>query len=251
MLAAPAGAGSYDDTNSNWVYSGNWTPHKGSEPFSGNTIHYTGTVGDAASFAFEGIQFILTYTQNTNRANIDVYVDGNKVTTINANGPLVFQSTYTSAIYSSGVHVVELRNAGGGGGYIDVDAIQVIAAPAGAGTYDDASSNWVYSGNWTFYSGNLEFANNTMHYTGSVGDTASFTFAGTQFVFTYTQNTNRGDIDVYVDGNKVTTINANGPLVFQSTYTSPTYSSGTHVVQFRNAGGGGGYIDVDAIQILP
>jgi hypothetical protein len=52
-----------------------------------------------------------------------------------------------------------------------------------------------------------------------------------------------------VDGKKITTIHANGDLIFQKTYTSPIYLARTHTVQFRNAGGGEGYIDIDAIQI--
>jgi hypothetical protein len=81
------------------------------------------------------------------------------------------------------------------------------------------------------------------------GDTASFTFSGTQFILTYTMNAVRGNMEIYVDGYKVATLNANGVQTFKKTYTSPVFAVGTHMVQVRNAGGGGGYADVDAIEI--
>jgi hypothetical protein len=58
-------------------------------------------------------------------------------------------------------------------------------------------------------------------------------------------------IDVYVDGVKITTINANSSsLQWQQTYTSPVLSAGNHTVRFVHAGGGT-HVDVDAITILP
>jgi len=123
-----------------------------------------------------------------------------------------------------------------------------MAAP-GVGVYDDTHANWSYSGSWVAYSGSVPYANNTVHYTAVVGDTATFTFNGTQFVLTYTRAPNRGNIGVFVDGAKIFTINATGALQFEKTYNSPVFSSGTHIVQFKHEGGGGAYIDVDAIQI--
>ena len=59
-----------------------------------------------------------------------------------------------------------------------------------------------------------------------------------------------GKIKVYVGGGLVTSINANGAFAWQQTYTSPVYAGGTHLVTFKHAGGGT-YIDIDAIQIVP
>jgi len=247
--AAP-GVGVYDDTHANWSYSGSWIAYSGGVPYANNTVHYTAGVGDTATFTFNGTQFVLTYTQAPNRGNIAVFVDGSQVTTVNATGALAFEQSYTSPVFSSGVHVVQFKHAGGGGAYADVDAIEVLntAAP-GTGVYDDTHANWSYSGSWAAYSGSAPYANNTVHYTAGVGDTATFTFNGTKFVLTYTQAPNRGNIGVFVDGLKIATINATGVLEFKKTYTSPTFSSGVHVVRFKHAGGGGAYIDVDVIQI--
>jgi len=252
ILNAPAlGAGKYDDTHPNWVYTGSWTHFSGAFPFYNNTDSYSGVTGETASFTFTGTQFILTYTMNPVRGNLEIFVNGSKVATLNANGPQTFEKTYTSAVFLNGTHVVQVRNAGGGGGYIDVDAIEVLntAAP-GVGKYDNTHPNWVYSGAWTHFTGAFPFYNNTDSYSGVTGETASFTFTGTQFLLTYTMNMVRGNMDIYIDENKVATLNANGPLTFEVPYISPTLSNGPHQVRIRNAGGGGGYIDVDAIQIL-
>jgi len=108
--------------------------------------------------------------------------------------------------------------------------------PVGAGTYDDTDSYWVYSGAWTAYTGSGP-ANNTMHYTSTAGDSAELLFNGTKFTLTFTKNSNRGSIDIYVDNVKVTTLNANSStLAWQQMYTSPTYAAGNHTVRFVHAG---------------
>ena len=116
-------------------------------------------------------------------------------------------------------------------------------------TYDDGNGNWSYTGSWAMGSGFSGAYSGTLHYTGTMGDMATFVFNGSQFKLSYTQDVNRGKMDVYVDGDKVGTINANGAFAWQETYTSPVYLAGTHVVQFKHAGGGGAYIDVDAIDV--
>jgi len=97
----------------------------------------------------------------------------------------------------------------------------VMVSARSASIYDDTDPAWVYTGSWTAYNGSLAFANHTTHYTTAVGNIASFTFTGTQFILTYTQSTDRGNIEVFVDGSKVATIRAKGSLAFQQTYTSP------------------------------
>jgi hypothetical protein len=69
---------------------------------------------------------------------------------------------------------------------------------------------------------------------------------------TYVKASNRGLIDVYVDGTKVGQINAkSSATAWQQTWTSPVLTSGQHTVRFVHAGASGTYIDVDAITILP
>jgi hypothetical protein len=248
---APASAGVYDDTSAFWVYTGTWVAYSGAGPYS-NTMRYTKSAGAGATFVFNGNQFVLTYAGYTNRGSFEVWVDGVLVTTVNAyNASLVWQRTYTSPVFTLGVHTVEIKNTNTpAGSYIDVDAIRIIA-PLGAGVYDDAHAAWTYSGAWTAYSGAGPYSN-TMHYTNSVGASATFMFNGTQFVLTYTAHPNRGSFEVWVDGALVTTVNAySASLTWQRTYTSPVFSLGVHTVEIKNTNTPvGSYIDVDAIQII-
>ena len=85
--------------------------------------------------------------------------------------------------------------------------------PLGSGIYDDTDPGWTYAGSWSVYSGACPY-NSTDHYTTTVGDTASFTFSGTTFIFKYVQDSNCGNIGIYVDGSLVTTLNANGALAW-------------------------------------
>jgi hypothetical protein len=248
QVIVPVGAGMYDDADAAWVYeNGTWSSYTGSGPYAG-TLHYNDTIGATASLTFSGTQFILSYTAYNNRGSFEVWVDGALETTINAySASLVWQKAYTSPIYSNGVHTVMLKNIGGSA-YQDVDAIQIVA-PVGAGIYDDTNSAWLYDAGWSTYSGSGPY-NNTLHYNGTAGTTASLTFSGTQFILSYTAYNNRGSFEVWVDGGLVTTINAySASLVWQKTYTSPQYSAGVHTVMLKDVGGSA-YQDVDAIQII-
>ncbi|MFZ5818725.1 MAG: M4 family metallopeptidase, partial [Chloroflexota bacterium] len=231
QVFGPVGPGTYDDTDSAWVYSGTWTAYNGSGPYN-STLHYTTTVGAYAEITFTGTQVTLTYTQNPNRGSIKVYMDGVEVETFSANGSLAWQQTWTSEVYADGEHTVRFEHAGGGS-LIDIDAIQVFG-PVGPGTYDDTDSAWVYSGTWTAYSGSGPY-NSTLHYTSTVGDYAEITFTGTKVTLTYTQNPNRGLIKVYMDGVEVETFSANGSLAWQQTWTSEVYADGEHTVRFEHA----------------
>ena len=239
----------YDDANSSWTYTGSWAVYTGPGPHE-DTLHYTTTVGDFAELQFSGIKFTLLFTKDFNRGLIDVYVDGNKVDTINAYSALyAFQQTYTSPTYTQGNHTVRLVHAGSGA-YIDIDAIQIFGTPTAvaAGTYDDTICNWVYTESWAVYAGPGPY-NDTLHYTSTVGDSAELLFTGTKFTLFFTKDFNRGSIDVYVDGNKVDTVNTySASYAFQQAYTSPTYTAGSHTLRLVHAGAGA-YIDIDAITI--
>jgi hypothetical protein len=357
------GPGKYDGKDKGWVYTGSWVNLKNNN-FYKNTLTYTGTAGNQALFVMEGSHFTLSYMQYTNRGLIDVYVDGVKVDTINANGPLQYQTIWNSPDLGNGIHIVRFVHAGGGT-YIDIDAIEIFAPadtvppgaintlsavtsntdaavdlswtavgddgntgtassylvrystsaitdetawdnatsfvnnlipkaagqvesltvtgltpgatyyfavraqdeepnlgdlsnspnavaksppPVSAGKYDDTDSAWRYSTGWTTYTGGGPY-NNTMHYTSTLGSYAEFTFIGEQFILTMLRNTNRGLIDVYIDGIKEDTIDPNGPVMWQWQWASAVLSNETHTVRFVHAGGGT-YIDIDAIEIL-
>jgi hypothetical protein len=244
QVIAPMGSGIYDDAHSAWVYTGTWSTYAGSGPYA-NTLHYTDAASAEASFLFTGVQFILTYTGESNRGSFDVWVDGSLVTTVNAySASTAWQRKYTSPVYASGPHTVVFKRIGG---RTDIDAIQVIDK-MGPGVYDDAHGSWLYTGTWGTYAGTGPYAG-TLHYTDVANATATCIFTGTQFALAYTGEFNRGSFEVWVDGTLVTTVNAySATTAWQRTYLSPVYVSGTHTVVIKNVSG---RIDVDAIRLWP
>ncbi len=125
------------------------------------------------------------------------------------------------------------------------------ATPVSGGTYDDTNAAWQYSGGWAYITKDSGPYNKTIHSTGTTGSYAEVSFRGTGFTFIYTIGPNQGQIDVFVDGAKVDTIDAQGSTVeWQSTWSSGSLTNAAHTVRFAYAEGGTN-IDVDAITILP
>ncbi|HEX2993308.1 MAG TPA: hypothetical protein VHP14_00700, partial [Anaerolineales bacterium] len=243
--------GLYDDTNGNWMYIGNWTASDGAGPYN-TTLHYTMTVGDSAEMLFSGTRFALKYTQHSSRGSIDVYVDDFFVGTINENGATTYyQQVYFSPVYAADTHSVRFVYSGGAGAIVDIDAIQILGSPVGAGTYDDTNNNWVYSEAWTANTDSGPY-NDTLHYTSTNGAAASFTFTGATFKLIYTMDPDRGSFEIWLDNTTLlTTINASSPtLQWQQSYTSALLTNGTHTVTVKNTSTSSDKkIDVDAIQI--
>ena len=252
LLAEPQSLlpGTADDNNALWNYSGDWTAWTGPGP-SSNTLHYSGTIGDSAQILISGGQQIkLTYLTTTNRGITDVYIDGVKVTSINAYAPgFNWQVTWSSDVLTSGFHVVRLVHASGD--FIDLDALEVFAEPQSLqpGTADDNNALWNYSGDWTVWTGPGP-SSNTLHYSGTIGDSAQILISGGQQIkLTYLTTTNRGVTDVYIDGVKVASINAYAPgFNWQVTWSSDILSSGFHTVRLVHASGD--FIDLDALEVI-
>ncbi len=114
----------YDDTNINWMYSGNWTA---AAPYTGsynNTTHYSFGAGNSATVLIDSQSFTLVYTSSSSRGMVDVFVDDVKIATINEySGLFKRQETWTSPILSAGPHTVRFALASGY--MIEVDAIQI------------------------------------------------------------------------------------------------------------------------------
>jgi hypothetical protein len=110
------------------MYSSGWGTYYNTGPYN-NTLHNTTTYGATASLVFQGpAQFVLTYTGHSNRGLIEIWVDGNLVTVLNADTPdLIWQMSYTSPVFSDGItHTLLIKNSNVNGEFIDIDAVQII-----------------------------------------------------------------------------------------------------------------------------
>jgi YD repeat-containing protein len=116
-------AGTYDDTDAAWIYSGDWATYNGTGPYA-DTLHYSTTVGNSAEVYFTGEQFSLTYTALADRGVVDVYVDNVKVVSLNEGGPGSWQQRWFSDPLAPGNHTLRIVHASGG--VVDIDAITII-----------------------------------------------------------------------------------------------------------------------------
>jgi hypothetical protein len=237
-----------DDSDALWSYSGDWNSYNGAGPYL-DTVHYSGTIGDSAQIAISGGQQIkLTYIMGSNRGVTDVFIDDVKVASIDAYSTAFgWQVTWTSGVLTNGLHTVRFVHASGA--YTDIDAIELFATlPTSLlpGMADDIDLLWSYSGDWTAYHGVGPYSN-TLHYSSSIGDSAQIMVSGSQQVkLTYVTSFNRGNIDVYIDGVKVTSIDAYSTTPsWQKTWASDLLSTGLHTVRLVHASGT--HIDIDSI----
>jgi hypothetical protein len=250
--ATAVGGGTYDDTHSAWSYSGNWTSAGQLGPYN-NTDHYTNVQGGSATITFVGTQFTVYFTQYTNRGDVEVWIDGQQRYSFSELGSAVaWQQSWTlPEPLAEGTHTVQFKKANAGTStYIDVDAITILGS-VGPGTYDDTHVAWSYLGNWTAV-GQTGPYSSTDHYTNMQGASAAITFIGTQFTVYFTQYTNRGDVEVWIDGQQRYSFSELGSAVaWQQSWTLPEpLAEGTHTVQFKKANAGTStYIDADAINI--
>jgi hypothetical protein len=120
----------------------------------------------------------------------------------------------------------------------------------GLGKYDDTNDVWTYSGAWVALPSVIGAYNDTLHYSGTTNAYAEIAINGSQVILSYTGLSNRGDIDVYVDGAKVDTFSQYAStLQWQETWTSADLGAGSHTLKFVLASAG--YFDLDAIEVLP
>ena len=165
--------------------------------------------------------------------------------------PMVLPGLAANTTYSWTVRAVNANgNTQSDGGTWWTFTTWATAPTMGTGTWDDTNNAWVYTSSWVPLIPYAGAYNNTSRYTTAVGGSATIQINGGSFKLFYTASTNRGLVDVYVDGIKITQINEAGtPIQYQKSWTSGTLSAGTHVIRFVYVSGG--LMEVDAIQILP
>ena len=111
-------------------YSGSWATNTG-RPYGdlGNAVAYTTTNGDSATFSFTGTGIQVLTETNSDEGTIDVYVDGTKTETVNADTAtrVAQQPIVDVKGLSQGSHTVKLVKTGGQ--YMLVNAFTVTPNP--------------------------------------------------------------------------------------------------------------------------
>ena len=143
-----------------------------------------------------------------------------------------------------GPHTITISHSTGT--IIDVDAL-IISNPTtpGEGTYEDTSPLISYSGHWTPYT-SASASGGSSRYSDQIGSMAQFNFEGNQISLVYTGLTNRGLMNVFIDGSLIATINQKTTaLAWKQQWDSPLLGdSGPHTLQLVHSSGT--IADIDA-----
>ncbi|MDX9864716.1 MAG: hypothetical protein RBT34_07930 [Anaerolineaceae bacterium] len=189
----------------------------------------------------------LKYAANVNNGKAEIRMDGALVHTLNqyAAAP-AYQREWTSPLMADeGPHTITITHTTGT--IIDVDAL-LVSNPTtpGEGTYEDTSPLIAYSGSWNPYA-HASASGGSSRYSNQVGSTAQFNFEGNQVSVVYTGLTNRGLMNVYIDGALIATINQKtSALAWKQQWDSPLLSdTGPHTLQLVHSSGA--IADIDAI----
>jgi hypothetical protein len=180
---------------------------------------------------------------------MDVYVDGEKVGTIDGySATWDWQASWTSEVLPAGRHSLRIEYASGG--FTSIDGIEVIETPIilTNGVYDDEEAAIMYSGSWQKLSGGGPYLD-SLHYTYRVGDSAQVYFTGRQIKLSYLAGLTAGVVDIYVDGVKVGSVDQNSDAwEWQKTWTSDLLTAGTHSLRLVYVSGG--FVSVDGIEVI-
>lgn len=125
---APFGAGTYDDLDNRLVYNGSWTMQTLSGAYQ-NTLHVSGTLGDAVAFRFIGQELRIFFQAGPSLGVIRLTLDGSFYDMNQANSTT---QTYEWVLpgVTNGTHSVSISHLSGGS--VNLDYIIVPEVPATA-----------------------------------------------------------------------------------------------------------------------
>lgn len=246
---APLDPGMYQDDEVDLVYSGDWMSSSSSSA-SGGSVRYSTTVGNQISTRFRGNQVKVIYTGLPNRGIMGIYVDGQKIGTLNQySAQLAWQRQWKSPILqSSGTHTLELKHESGQ--VVELDALTILEiAPVEPGVYEENNENFNYEGDWKSATP-ADASGGSVRYSTKAGNKIVLRFTGNQISVVYTGLHNRGVMGVYVDGNKIGSINEyEATTAWQKRWYSPLLSdSGPHLLELVHESGP--VVELDALVVL-
>jgi hypothetical protein len=132
------------------------------------------------------------------------------------------------------------------------ELLNVAGTPGHIAPVNDNDWRAVYTGSWSTSSGrSLGDLDDDVHYTGTDGDSVSYTFSGTGIQVLTETNTDEGSADVYIDGTKVQSVSAySADREAQQVLASVTgLPKGQHTIKIVKTGGT--YLLIDGFTVIP
>ena len=136
--------------------------------------------------------------------------------------------------------------------------IPATVPPSGGSTqrFEESDSNIIYTGTWI--SGvSSSFSEGTAKLSKTPNSYFEFTFTGTGIRWITYLSSNRGQADVYIDGNLISTVDtySASPKAQKVAFEKLDLSSGSHTIKIvvkgtSNSASTGNYITIDAFDVL-
>lgn len=122
---APFGPGTYDDTDSRFVYSGDWERQSGVASATGNTLHVSNTLGNSIKFLFIGNELRVFFQAGPSLGKIHLTLDTANYTMDEGIGTGNLE--WVLGANTAGTHSVTITHESGGS--VNFDAIIVPVVP--------------------------------------------------------------------------------------------------------------------------
>ncbi len=259
--AETATSGVYDDLDPTISYAGDWGHVSWSHRYAG-TQSYSSGRGSTATFSFTGTQIGYVYAKQNNLGLVQIAIDGKPVDSIDEYSDIeIDQQIATYSGLTNGQHTVVVTALGTAnkmslGAYIVLDGF--IAGPASSpiGVYDDPDPTVSYTGAWGKSSGGNRYSG-TQSFSNHPGDTATFSFTGTQVSYLYAKQPNLGIAQISIDGVLMENIDEYSPVeIGQQLATFAGLTRGIHslvitVTGSANSRSNGQYLVVDGFVGIP
>jgi subtilisin family serine protease len=253
-----------EDTDTDIHYTGNWSISNDSRASGGTISLAKGTA--VAEYTFTGSGFRWIALKYSSYGIVDVYIDGQKVNSVDLySGNVSFQQVvYENLNLSSGVHTLKLVNTGtknpaSTGTFMNIDAFEFVQTNLTEPTIsiiEDNDSNINFTGTWT-KSNDSRASSGTISLAKGTSATVEYTFTGTGFRWIALKYSSYGIVDVYLDGQKVKTVDlySNTVSFQQVVYENLNLSNSIHTVKLINTGtknslGTNTFINIDAFEII-
>ncbi|NBD24331.1 S8 family serine peptidase [Paenibacillus glycinis] len=265
-LYAVAGAGQYtlnvaygntsgflEDDDPSLTYEGDWKTMT-DESYSGGTMKQLTGVG-SVKFGFRGNLFELIGTKGDTQGTAAIWIDGSPAgyADLSSKTTQTQQSLFKMMI-PNGHHDVEIRAEKGANGLlaINVDAV------AFSSLISPTSASGTYVGPWAIRYG-MKYPDGVQTYSTMPGNAAEFAFTGTKVTLWSTTGSNRGKVNIYIDGESVT----ESPVDLYSeslryqvpVFTSGELAGGVHKIKIvhadeANPKSKGSIVTIDGLDVL-
>ena len=245
-LGLPISEGKYDQGYSHpeFKYIGyHWRTTGCSSDCFGDSIRFSGSLGDSIELTFEGTQFSFIYTVGPGLGGFDVFVDEQQIASVDQNSDeQKFQQLWDSPVYTRGEHSVRLvvnqnlQTVLDGFIIHDGDYFQE-PQPGPIEYHGDSDPLVTYVGNWNYdvQPGDNIRTNSEFHNICDAGTYAEFVFTGSQVGFIYLVDRYGGPVEVYIDGISQGQINSFYPgMIMNYRWDSEILPYGDHTLRVES-----------------